>query len=54
MAVPSVLLAWISSRTVEAAGLRLLATIHPDGTPRDYYDHLDADDPGRRAVAGER
>ena len=52
VAVPSVLLAWVSSRTVEAAGLRLLATIRGDGTRRDYYDHLDADDPGRRAAAG--
>lgn len=51
VAVPSVLLAWVSSRTVEAAGLRLLATIRSDGSARDYYDHLDADDPGRRAAA---
>ena len=33
-------LAWLSSRTVEAAGLKLLATIERDGTPRDYYAHL--------------
>lgn len=52
VAVPSVLLAWLSSRTVEAAGLRLLATMDRDGSPRDYYDHLDAQDPGRREPAG--
>ena len=51
VAVPTVLLAWVSSRTVEAAGLRLLATMQRDGTPRDYYDHLDADDPARVAPA---
>lgn len=50
VAVPSVLLAWVSSRTVEAAGLRLLATIRSDGSARDYYDHLDTDDPGRLAA----
>ena len=33
-------LAWVSSNTVEAAGLKLLATIQKDGTPRDYYAHL--------------
>ncbi|MEI5673322.1 MULTISPECIES: acyltransferase family protein [unclassified Nocardioides] len=38
--VPTVLLAWVSSRTVEAAGLRLLATIDRRGAPRDYYAHL--------------
>ncbi len=48
VAVPSVLLAWVSARTVEAAGLRLLATMRPDGSPRDYYDHLDPRDPARR------
>lgn len=50
VAVPSIALAWVSSRTVEAAGLRLLATLRPDGSPRDYYDHLHPDDPGRRAT----
>ena len=48
VAVPSVLLAWVSARTVEPAGLRLLATMRPDGSPRDYYDHLDPRDPARR------
>ena len=32
----------------ELAGLRLLATMRPDGSPRDYYDHLDPRDPARR------
>ena len=40
VAVPSVLLAWLSSRTVEAAGGRITATIDRDGRPRDYYAHL--------------
>ena len=48
VAVPSVLLAWVSARTVEPAGLRLLATMRSDGSPRDYYDHLDPRDPARR------
>ncbi len=39
--VVAVALAWVSSKTVEAAGLKLLATIQKDGTPRDYYAHLD-------------
>ena len=38
--VPTLVLAWLSSRTVEAAGLRLLSMIERDGRPRDYYDHL--------------
>ncbi len=40
VAVPTVALAWLSSRTVEAAGLKTLALIERDGTPRDYYPHL--------------
>jgi hypothetical protein len=35
--------AWVSSRTVEAAGLRLLSMIDRDGRPRDYYAHLSED-----------
>ena len=42
--VVAVALAWVSSKTVEAAGLKLLATIQRDGTPRDYYAHLDPAD----------
>jgi peptidoglycan/LPS O-acetylase OafA/YrhL len=38
--VPTLVVAWVSSRTVEAAGLRLLAMIDRDGKPRDYYAHL--------------
>jgi peptidoglycan/LPS O-acetylase OafA/YrhL len=40
VAVPTMVLAWVSSRTVEAAGLKLLAMIDRDGKPRDYYAHL--------------
>ncbi len=40
VAVPSVLLAWLSSRTIERAGTRLTATIDREGKPRDYYAHL--------------
>jgi peptidoglycan/LPS O-acetylase OafA/YrhL len=38
--VPTMVLAWVSSRTVEAAGLKLLSMIDKDGKPRDYYAHL--------------
>lgn len=40
VAIPTVALAWVSSRTVEAAGLRMLRTLDRDGSPRDYYAHL--------------
>ncbi|GAB3774792.1 peptidoglycan/LPS O-acetylase OafA/YrhL [Nocardioides ginsengisegetis] len=40
---PSLALAWLSSRTVEAAGLRMLSMIDKDGRPRDYYAHLTPD-----------
>ncbi|GCD90101.1 acyltransferase [Nocardioides sp. LS1] len=40
---PSLALAWLSSRTVEAAGLRMLSMIDKDGRPRDYYAHLSPD-----------
>jgi peptidoglycan/LPS O-acetylase OafA/YrhL len=40
VAVPTVLLAWLSSRTVERAGARLTGTIDRQGRPRDYYPHL--------------
>ncbi|MGZ4449453.1 MAG: acyltransferase family protein [Nocardioides sp.] len=41
--VPTIALAWLSSRTVEAAGLRMLSMIDKDGRPRDYYAHLSPD-----------
>lgn len=41
VAVPSLALAWLSSRTVEPAGLRLLATMDKQGRRRDYYEHLE-------------
>lgn len=41
VAIPTVVLAWVSSKTVEAAGLRVLATIDRRGRHRDYYDHLE-------------
>ncbi|MFC4785786.1 acyltransferase family protein [Nocardioides sp. MAHUQ-72] len=44
VAVPTMALAWVSSRTVEAAGLRLLSMIDRDGRPRDYYAHLREDE----------
>jgi peptidoglycan/LPS O-acetylase OafA/YrhL len=40
VALPTIVLAWISSRTVEAAGLRLTTLIERDGKKRDYYPHL--------------
>ncbi|PKH44280.1 Peptidoglycan/LPS O-acetylase OafA/YrhL, contains acyltransferase and SGNH-hydrolase domains [Nocardioides alpinus] len=40
VAVPTIVLAWISSRTVEAAGLRLATLVDRDGKKRDYYPHL--------------
>jgi peptidoglycan/LPS O-acetylase OafA/YrhL len=40
VAIPSIALAWLSSRTIEAAGMRLTSTIGRDGRPRDYYAHL--------------
>ena len=40
VAVPTVLLAWLSSRTIERAGARLTGTIDRQGKPRDYYGHL--------------
>lgn len=40
VAVPTVVLAWVSSRTVEAAGTDLLASLERDGRRRDYYAHL--------------
>lgn len=43
VAVPSMLLAWVSARTIEPAGVRLLATMDKQGSPRDYYDHLERD-----------
>lgn len=50
VAIPTVVLAWVSSRTVEAAGLRLLATIDRRGQHRDYYDHLEPE-PAPRELA---
>ena len=40
VAVPSTLLAWLSSRTVEEAGRRTLGLIDDDSRPRDYYAHV--------------
>ena len=50
VAVPSVLLAWLSSRTVEQAGLRVISTIDRQGRAREYYPHLQE---GDRRVDGE-
>ncbi|MET0928400.1 MAG: acyltransferase [Aeromicrobium sp.] len=40
VAVPTTLLAWLSSRTVEEAGRRTLGLIDDDSRPRDYYAHV--------------
>lgn len=45
--VPSVLLARISGRTIEAAGLKTLGLLDSSGRSRDYYAHLPADPPKR-------
>ncbi|MBZ5739302.1 acyltransferase family protein [Nocardioides mangrovi] len=44
VAVPAAALAWVSSRTLEPAGLRLLAMTDRHGQPRDYYQHLAEED----------
>ncbi|PUA83000.1 acyltransferase family protein [Nocardioides currus] len=43
VAVPAVVLAWLSSRTVEAAGLRVATLVDRNGVARDYYPHLPRD-----------
>lgn len=40
VAVPTIGLAWLSSRTVEAAGTDVMASLQRDGKQRDYYAHL--------------
>ena len=40
VAVPTVALAWLSPRTVEAGAPELLSLVERDGSPRDYYPHL--------------
>ena len=55
VAVPTVLLAWLSSRTIETAGPKLLATIDGSGNARDYYPHVDdsrGDLPGMTRFGG--
>jgi peptidoglycan/LPS O-acetylase OafA/YrhL len=47
--VPSLALAWLSARTLEPAGIRMLAMMDQRGRPRDYYDHL-VDDEMRERV----
>lgn len=61
VALPTIALAWLSSRTVEAAGLKLLAMIDRSGQPRDYYAHLEdasrteeREDRSDAALAGSR
>jgi len=54
VAVPTVVLAWISSRTVEAAGADLLASVGRDGRARDYYAHLRPALPGSQAPLKSR
>lgn len=43
VAVPTIALAWVSSKTVEAAGLRLATLLDRDGRSREYYPHLASD-----------
>jgi len=52
--VPTVALAWLSAHTVEAAGLRMLRTLDRDGSPRDYYAHLEEAAPGPAGATGRR
>ncbi len=47
VAVPTIALAWLSARTVEAAGLRLATLIDRDGRKREYYPHLVLERAGR-------
>ncbi len=51
VAVPSLALAWLSSRTLEPAGLRLLATMDRSGRPRDYYEHVTDTPPDARLTS---
>jgi peptidoglycan/LPS O-acetylase OafA/YrhL len=43
VALPTIALAWLSARTVEAGGMRLATLRDRDGTPREYYPHLATD-----------
>lgn len=40
IAVPTVFVAWVASRTVEQIGPKLLATLDKRGRKREYYPHL--------------
>ncbi len=40
VAVPAVVLAWVSSRTVEQAGMKVLQLVDGQGRARDYYAHV--------------
>jgi len=42
--IPAVLLAWLSSRTIERAGLKLLASVDSHGRSRNYYEHIQRHD----------
>ncbi|MGD9961454.1 acyltransferase family protein [Nocardioides sp.] len=44
VAILAIALAWVSSKTVESAGLKLLSTMDRNGKARDYYAHLEHDD----------
>lgn len=52
VAVPSVALAWLSSRTIERAGVNVMSTIDRQGRPKDYYAHLDTAGTGGTVDAG--
>lgn len=48
VAVPTILLAWVSAHTIELIGVKLLATVDRNGKARNYYPHLPAEAPAPR------
>lgn len=54
VAVPSVALAWLSSRTIERAGANVMSTIDRHGRPKDYYAHLGTGNTGHTRDTGTR
>ncbi|MDT9593181.1 acyltransferase [Nocardioides zeae] len=49
VAIPTIFLAWVSSRTVELIGVQMLATVDKRGKARNYYPHLPDEAPQRRS-----
>lgn len=52
VAVPTILLAWISTHTIELVGVKLLATVDKNGRARNYYPHLPDEAPAPRRRSG--